>query len=155
MLGGRVALVTGANHGIGAEVARRLARRGCAVAIAYLRDRPAARYPAAYVEAHARRGEDVAGEIVSQGGRADAREQDLSDSRRLPELFDWAEEALGPVDILVNNADHCVFDTFVPGSEASVTAESLDRHFAVNTRAPSLLVAELACRLDARGARWG
>src|SRR5919201_5783864 len=155
MLGGRVALVTGGNHGIGAEVARRLARRGCKVAIAYLRDQPSERYPLAYRDAHARRGEEVAAEIEAPGGRAAAYEQDLADAERLPELFDWAEEALGPVDVLVNNADHCVFDTFVPGSEASVTAESLDRHFAVNTRAPSLLVAELACRLDARGARWG
>jgi 3-oxoacyl-[acyl-carrier protein] reductase len=153
---GRVALVTGANHGIGAEVARRLGQRGCAVAITYLRARPdPALYPAAYVEAHARRGEDVAAQIVAEGGHADAREHDLADAGRLPELLEWAEEALGPVDVLVNNADHCARDTFVPGREAVVTTEGLDRPFAVNARAPALLIGELARRLEARGARWG
>jgi 3-oxoacyl-[acyl-carrier protein] reductase len=153
---GHVALVTGANHGIGAQVARRLAQHGCAVAISYLRDRPDAdRYPAAYVEAHARRGEDVAAEIASEGGRADAREHDLADAGRLRELFDWAEATLGPVDVLVNNADYCARDTFVPAGGAPVTAESLDRHFAVNARAPALLIGELTRRLETRGARWG
>jgi 3-oxoacyl-[acyl-carrier protein] reductase len=143
----RVALVTGANHGIGEAVARGLAAGGCAVAITYLRDEPPARYPDAYRAAHARGGEEVAEAIVSAGGRAAALEADLSDPAAAARLFDWAEAELGPVTVLVNNADHCRFDTFVAG-DGQVTAESLDRHYEVNARAPALLIAELARRLE-------
>ena len=148
---GRVALVTGANHGIGEAVAHGLRAEGCAVAITYLRDEPPAGYPEAYRAAHARGGDEVAEAIVSAGGRAAALEADLADPASAARLFDWAEAELGPVEILVNNADHCRLDTFVAG-EGQVTAANLDRHYEVNARAPALLMAELARRLRAG---WG
>jgi 3-oxoacyl-[acyl-carrier protein] reductase len=153
-LRGRVALVTGANHGIGEAIARGLADEGCAVAIGYLRDVPPERYPDDYRRAHARSGDAVAEAILDSGGRAIALEQDLADADVLPLLFVQAEEALGPIEILVNNADHCRLDTFLPGTD-TVTAEGLDRHFAVNARAPALLMAELARRATELGSGWG
>jgi 3-oxoacyl-[acyl-carrier protein] reductase len=147
----RVALVTGANHGIGEAVARGLAAEGCAVAITYLRDQPPAGYPAEYGAAHARSGDEVAEAIVAAGGRATALEADLAETAAATRRFDWAEEELGAVEILVNNADHCRLDTFVAG-EGQVTAENLDRHYEVNARAPALLIAELASRCKSG---WG
>ena len=86
----RTAIVTGASKGIGAAIARRLGRDGCAVAVNYAGDdRAAAR---------------VVAEITEAGGRAVALQQDLSQPGAMAALFDAAEAALGPVDILVNNA---------------------------------------------------
>jgi len=75
---------------------------------------------------------------------------------------------LGPVEVLVNNAAYCVPDTFVPQGRLSadyrspsgtamrpLTPEGHDRHFAVNTRATALTMAELAKRHVERGASWG
>jgi 3-oxoacyl-[acyl-carrier protein] reductase len=80
-------------------------------------------------------------------------------------LFDAAESALGPTEILVNNAAYSEGDTFAPpdagttniaGHElVAFTAESFDRHAAVNTRAVGLLMAEFARRHAAREATWG
>jgi 3-oxoacyl-[acyl-carrier protein] reductase len=153
-LAGRAALVTGANHGIGEAISRGLAVQGCAVAITYLRDEPPAQYPDAYRRAHARRGEEVAEAIVSGGGRAVAVERDLTDEGALTDLVGWAEKALGPIDILVNNADYCRHDTFLPG-DSVVTAADLGRHYEVNARAAALLIAEIARHWTERGGGWG
>jgi len=143
---GHVALVTGANHGIGAATARALAARGVAVLCAHLGPG----------------GEEVAEEIRRAGGRAEAFEADLSDTAGPGTLFDVAEERLGPVDILINNASGWVQDTFTPDPAdrfgrplRPVTAETWSRQFAVDAMAPALLIAELAGRHRARGAGWG
>jgi len=173
-LSGHVALVTGANHGIGAAIARKLVEAGASVFITYLRlpvpsdisgidDGTRLRYSELQASAS---GHDVAASIVTAGGNAQAVEADLARPDSVPRLFDQAEEAVGPVDILINNADHCASDTFLPPSLAEglsgggdrkrpFTAEGFDAHAAVNCRATGLMMAELARRHVAAGRNWG
>ena len=160
----KVALVTGANHGIGAATARALAAEGARVFIHFLR-LPESDEEGAWLRM--RDASAVLKEIRSQGGQAEAAEQDLADPVAVPELLDKVEAALGPVDVLVNNAavGGAPKDTFAPLAEESVdrfrrslytiTAASHDRHFAVNSRATALMMAEFARRHVARGATWG
>ena len=91
------------------------------------------------------------------------------DPANVPILFDQAEAALGPVQVLVNNAAYWEPDTFLPsGTELSnkltelfsdrppaLTAASIDRVFGVNTRAAALTMAEFARRHIDRAANWG
>ena len=77
-------------------------------------------------------------------------------------LFDEAESQLGPVSILVNNASGWLADTFTPDAVdrlgrglTGVSPATIDRNLGVDARAGALLVAELARRHVARGARWG
>ena len=160
-LQGRVALVTGANHGIGAAIARALAGGGCPVFIHFLRIRPV---DAPGATQRMQDAMQVVNEIRSAGGRAESWEADLAVPASVPALFDRAEAAFGGVEIVVNNAAVSEHDTFDPRPDARdwagrltarLTAESHDRHFAVNTRAVALMMAEQARRHVDRGATWG
>jgi 3-oxoacyl-[acyl-carrier protein] reductase len=162
--GTHTAIVTGANHGIGAATAVALAGRGCAVLCTYLRvedpDDPG--MPRAYGERRSRDAGGVVARIEHDGGRAVAVEADLSDPAVPAALFDAAEERLGPVDILVNNATGWVADTFAAAatdrlgrSLRPVSAATWRQQFAVDAMAPALLIEEFARRHIARGARWG
>nr|MBA2425497.1 SDR family oxidoreductase [Actinomycetota bacterium] len=91
-----------------------------------------------------------------------AIEADLADPASPAALFDAAERDLGPVDILINNASGWVADTFKPvatdrlgRSLQLVSAETIDRQFAVDARAAALLIAEFARRHVERSASWG
>lgn len=162
-LDGRVALVTGANHGIGAAVARRLAGMGAGVLITYLRgtNRMGGQEPPEYRRPRDGHADQLVDAIVAGGGRAVAVEADLSDPATVPMLFDRAEADLGPVDVLVNNASGWAADTFAPsdahgaGSPLPVTAETVDRVTVVDMRAAGLAIAEFARRLRARHGTWG
>ncbi|HEX3814783.1 MAG TPA: SDR family oxidoreductase [Mycobacteriales bacterium] len=118
--------MTGANHGIGAAVARRLGARGVDVLLTYLRveDPVDPATPEAYRRHRAATADAVAAEICAASGRAVAVEADLSEPGAAAALFDRAEAELGPVDILVNNATGWVQDTFTPAA-ASVELAGL------------------------------
>jgi 3-oxoacyl-[acyl-carrier protein] reductase len=163
-----VALVTGANHGIGAATAVALAAAGCGVLCAYRRlhdaagEPPDPGLPEAYGIQRAADASAVIERIRAAGGQAVAAEEDLADPAAPARLFDLAEAALGPVDVLVNNASGWVQDTFAPAAVdrhgrtmRQVSAQTFTRQFAVDAMAPALLIAELARRHAARGARWG
>lgn len=166
-LGGRVAVVTGANQGIGAAVAVALATQGAAVLATYLRMDPAPyaddpSFPAQYGRARAQGAQSVVERIVAAGGKALAVEADLADPATPGRLFDEAAASFGPVDILVNNASGWLSDTFRPDSTdrfgrplTAVDAGTFDRQFAVDARAPALMIAEFARRHLARKATWG
>ncbi len=159
-----VALVTGANHGIGSATARRLAACGASVLLTYLRldDLPDAGIPDAYRRDRAQDAGQVMEGIVDAGGRALAVEADLADAATPMLLFDAAEEAFGPVDILVNNASGWVADTFTAdvtdpfGRDLKrVSSETFDQQFAVDARAAALLISEFAARHLRHGLTWG
>jgi 3-oxoacyl-[acyl-carrier protein] reductase len=159
-----VAIVTGANHGIGAATARTLAARGCGVLCAYwpLDDPADPGLPDAYRRDRAANAEHIVAAIRDRGGRAVAAAEDLRDPDAAVRLFDAAESALGPVDILINNASGWVADTFTPATVdrlgrtlQPVSEASWTRQFGVDAMAPALLIAEFARRHAARGATWG
>lgn len=178
-LRGRVALVTGGNHGVGAATAHALSVQGASVFITYLRspveatgvsglDEVNVPGQALYRARQAMTADWVLDRIRAAGGRAEAMEADLADPSSVPRIFDEAETALGPVEVLVNNAAYCVPDTLVPPGRLSaedlspsgtsmqpLTPEGHELHFAVNTRAPALAMAEFARRHVERGASWG
>ena len=143
-LHGQVALITGANAGIGATIAKALAEQAVRVVIHYLGD-PSEIEDNVTVE-HTVEGEAAALEVVedirASGGDATSVSGDLSDVSVIPELFEHAEARFGPVTILVNNAAHCE----LPDTIFDTSAERLDRHFDVNTRATVLLMHEFARR---------
>jgi 3-oxoacyl-[acyl-carrier protein] reductase len=156
--------VTGANHGIGAATAAALARRGCAVLCAFLRleDPPEPGTPQAYRDNRAQDAEQLAAEIRAGGGQVLTMEADLTDPAAPSRLFDAAQEHLGPVDILVNNATGWLADTFTPAATdrhgrglQPVTAATWERQFRVDAMAAALLIAQFARRHIDRGANWG
>jgi 3-oxoacyl-[acyl-carrier protein] reductase len=161
----RVALVTGANHGIGAAVAARLAQLGADVGVGYLRldhPEPDPGRPAAYADQRAQGAAATAAAVRAAGRRSHAVEADLADPGTAARLFAEVEAALGPVSILVHNASGWRKDTFRPDvadrfgrSTEPVSAATFDAQFAVDARAGAQLIAELADRLRGRPRPWG
>jgi 3-oxoacyl-[acyl-carrier protein] reductase len=86
----QVALVTGGARGIGRATARLLAQRGAAICVNYA--------------AHADAADELVKEILADGGRAISELADVADPSLVEAMVDRAEEQLGPVTILVNNA---------------------------------------------------
>jgi NAD(P)-dependent dehydrogenase (short-subunit alcohol dehydrogenase family) len=115
-LAGRRALVTGGSRGIGAEIVRRLAADGAAVAFTY---------GASAVEA-----EKLVAEVAADGGTAVAIQADSADPEQVARSVDDAVAQLGGLHILVNNAGVA----YVADAE-SFPLEQFDRSVAINVRA--------------------
>lgn len=98
----RVALVTGASRGLGAELARALAADGLAVAVNYHRNADQARAVVAQIRDH--------------GGIADAFAADVTDEASVTALVGEVTERLGLIDVLVANAT---------GAQPAVAVEDL------------------------------
>lgn len=130
----KTALVTGGARRVGKAIVEDLARHGFAVAI------------------HANGSLEEAGtlvrHIVSQGGKAIAIAADLADTAQVRTLVAKAEERIGPIGLLVNNAS-----VFGKDSLDSFDEAVWDLHFALHVKAPSLLASEFAKRLP--GGRSG
>jgi 3-oxoacyl-[acyl-carrier protein] reductase len=171
----KVAMITGVNnpYGIGATTAKAFAAEGAAVFVTYLRlpaEESTTNVPGEsfFRAQNAKTADEVVTAIRERGGKVEAWEADLTNPSVIPQLFDRAEKAFGPVDILVNNAAYFEPDTFIPQSQlgsdsravdefpmSTITADKHDRHFAVNSRAVALMMAEYARRLIKRSTRWG
>src|SRR3954463_4726172 len=89
-LSGKVAVVTGASKGIGAEIARHLAAEGAAVVVNYASSKEGA--------------DKVVYDITAKGGRAVAVGANLSKEPEIRHLFAEAKKQFNRVDVLVNNA---------------------------------------------------
>lgn len=116
---GKRALVTGASRGIGAAIALALADKGADVAITY--------------ERSAERAAEVVRAIEGKGRKALAIQADSADPAAVKRSVDEAAEALGGLDILVNNAAVVLYDAI-----ANVSVEHIDTLLDVNVRSPVL-----------------
>jgi short-subunit dehydrogenase len=123
----RTGLVTGATRGIGREIARQLSVLGFRL---FVTGRDPARL------------EEVRRELSCSGGPAD-----LSDPAAVLQLYDNARQALGQIDVLVNNAGFNRAKT----PAISITASELDESYAVNVRAPILLAGAALKEMGAGG----
>jgi citronellol/citronellal dehydrogenase len=142
VLDGKVALVTGASRGIGAEIARRFGAAGAAVAVAArTTDGAPAAFPGTI--------DQTVAEISGAGGTAVAIAADLSRPDDRVRLVQEATARLGPPDILVSNA---AITYFAPVEE--FTAKRYALMFAVQVEAPFHLATLVLPGLRARGAGW-
>jgi len=124
----KAALVTGGARRIGRALALALAADGFAVAVHHRNSHAAA--------------ERLVAGILNNGGTAVALAADLADEGAVRELLPRAQQALGPIGCLVNNAAVFAADTV-----ETVTPESWGLHLGVNVRAPFVLIQDFAKRL--------
>jgi len=135
-----VSRYAGIGAGIAREFAREFARTQSDIFITYYR-------PYDHVTGLAGSADEperLLTELRDQGCRAEGVEIDLSDPDAPHRLFDAVEAALGPVSVLVNNATYSM-----PGGIDALTAEQLDRTYAVNLRGMALLCVEFVRRYKA------
>ena len=125
-LEGKVALVTGASKGIGAEIARQLAAAGASVAVNYSSSKEGA--------------DRVVADIAANGGKAVAIRANVTNPAEVQGLIAATKKAFGALDILVNNAGIYEFSPL-----DGITPEHFHRQFDLNVLG-LLLVSQEAVR---------
>lgn len=131
-LEGKVAVVTGASKGIGAEIARHLAAEGAAVVINYASSKAGA--------------DKVVAEVTAKGGKAVAVQADVAKPGDIKKLFAEAKKAFGRLDILVNNAGIYEFSPL-----ENVTPEHFHKQFDLNVLGLILATQEAVGYFGANG----
>jgi 3-oxoacyl-[acyl-carrier protein] reductase len=131
-LSGKVAVVTGASKGIGAEIAKELAAAGAKVVVNYSSSKEGA--------------DRVVAEIASREGQALAVQANLAKPAEVERLFAEAKKAFGNVDILVNNAG--IYE-FAPLE--GITPNHFHRQFDLNVLGLLLATQEAAKQLGPEG----
>ena len=126
----RIALITGANKGIGFELARQLGKAGVMV-ILCARDLT--------------KGKQAAEQLLKEGITVDPQELDVTHADHLKRLVAYVEKTHGKLDFLVNNAG-----IFSDPTESilTVTPENIERVMATNTFAPLLITQAFAPLLE-------
>ncbi|HWD79075.1 MAG TPA: SDR family oxidoreductase [Kribbella sp.] len=127
-LDGKNALVIGGSRGIGRAVVQHLATAGAAVAFSYVSNKEAAA--------------TVVDEVQRAGGTATAFRADLGRVSEVRELFAQAEDALGPLDIVVANAGIAILKPL-----ADCTEEEYDQVFGANAKGTFFALQEAARRI--------
>lgn len=131
-LAGKVAVVTGASKGIGADIAKHLAAEGAAVIVNYASSKDDA--------------DHVVDEIAKRGGTAVAVQGNVAKKSEVVGLFAAAKKAFGKIDILVNNAG--VYE-FLPLED--ITEENFHRHFDTNVLGLLFATQEAVKQFDLSG----
>ena len=133
-LNGKVALVTGANRGIGKAIALELAKEGATVAVNYLDRKDDA--------------DNVCSQILKMGGRAIAVQADVSKAADVSRMLETVQRELGEVSILVNNAGIAR-----PQPIEQITERDWDEILEVNLK--SMFLVSQAVLPAMRKHRWG
>jgi NAD(P)-dependent dehydrogenase (short-subunit alcohol dehydrogenase family) len=143
-LAGRVALVTGASRGIGAAIARRFGAEGARVVLVARSLEPGSGgHLAGSLQ-------ETADAIARSGGDAMTIVADLSDpSCDRAAIVQQAEDALGPIDVLVNNAAACFYLSIDETSERRLRVA-----YEVNVMTPYLLAKAVVPGMRDRGRGW-
>jgi short-subunit dehydrogenase len=130
-LAGRTALVTGSSGGIGRQIARRLAAEGMNVVVSGRREDALA---------------EAVEELRGLGAKAEAVPAELADHAQIDPLIERSEAALGPIDLLVNNAG-----VETVGAFPAYSREQLATMVDVNLTAPLLLTHRVVPGMLERG----
>jgi len=128
----KVTIVTGASRGIGATIAKTLARAGAIVVVNYAGSQKAA--------------DEVVKNIIAEGGIATAVQADVSQPAEVKRMFNEVITKFGRVDVLVNNAGIMINKLI-----ADTTDEDFSKQFDINVKGVFNTLREAATRLADNG----